>query len=339
MNLRDRVQALEDAARAYTAVAEDLKLVPTTARYARGRYLSVDVDVRAKKRDGLLKTDIRKDILPAMQELRTEFVAQSSSLRNQCLVEQDALEDAAASASDLEERRQLAEGKVRRAEEAYRRERELLDQAVELHAKEMEAMDARLLRLRDTATEETRAAAAARRAQEARATREARAEEHQRKVKDMAAAVMDAVALCAEHREMVQQRLGDVREMYVERLESLLTGSAAEMVANFAALAEETYSATDYYGGAADVAAAVPPTAHVVPGDAGSAAGKAPTGEDEEEEKEISLAEVLASPYAASPQAMPPLAPTIDDAHLHAPTLVPLPPNNVSRALTYDAPL
>jgi hypothetical protein len=75
-----------------------------------------------------------------------------------------------------------------------------------------------------------------------------------------------------------------------------------------------------------------------VPGDAGSATGKAPTGEDEEEEKEISLAEVLASPYAASPQAMPPLAPTIDDAHLHAQTLVPLPPN-VSRALTYDAPL
>ena len=130
---------------------------------------------------------------------------------------------------------------------------------------------------------------------------------------------------------MVQQRLGDVRELYVERLESLLTGAAAEMVASFAALAEETYSASDYYGGAGEEkAAAEVPTAR--------ASGKGSEHEDDEEEKEISLAEVLASPYAASPQAAPPLAPTIDDAHLHAPSLVPLPPN-VSRALTYDAPL
>ena len=64
-------QALEDSARAYNSVAEDLKVVPCTAKYARGRNLSMNVDVKAKKRDGLLKTDVRKDILPALQELRT----------------------------------------------------------------------------------------------------------------------------------------------------------------------------------------------------------------------------------------------------------------------------
>ena len=52
-------------------MAEDLKVVPCTAKYARSRNLSLNVDVKAKKRDGLLKTDVRKDILPALHELRT----------------------------------------------------------------------------------------------------------------------------------------------------------------------------------------------------------------------------------------------------------------------------
>ena len=52
---------------------------------------------------------------------------------------------------------------------------------------------------------------------------------------------MDVVTVCAEHRELVQQRLGDVREMYVQRLESMLTGVAAESVSSFAAMASEEY--------------------------------------------------------------------------------------------------
>lgn len=353
MMLRDRVQALEDSARAYNAVAEDLKVVPHTARHARGRNLNLDVDVRAKKRDGLLKTDVRRDILPALQELRTEFVAASASLRNQCLLEKDALEDLGASASELDERRQLNEGKLRRAEETYKREREQLDQAAEMHAKEMEAMDARLLRLRDTAAQETRAAAAARRVQEARVAREVRIEEHQRKVKEITAAIMDVVAVCAEHREMVQQRLGEVRELYVERLESLLTGAAAEAVANFASMAEEAYSAADYYGAApAGVSEGV------------MAADQPPTNEEEEDRaaQDISLADVLSSPYAAtfSPQGAAtsqqldeaqdssmqlPLPPHVNAANPHfppsanmssacGPTL-----SGISRALDYDTAL
>ena len=95
----------------------------------------MNVDVKAKKRDGLLKTDVRRDILPALQELRMEFVAHSASLRNHCLLEKDALEDLAAAIGELEERHQLSEGKLRRAEESYKREREVMDQAAEVHAK------------------------------------------------------------------------------------------------------------------------------------------------------------------------------------------------------------
>lgn len=46
--------------------------------------------------------------------------------------------------------------------------------------------------------------------QEAKSAREMRIEEHQRKVKEITTAVMEVVGLCAEHREMVQLRLGEV---------------------------------------------------------------------------------------------------------------------------------
>lgn len=245
MALRDRVQALEDAARAYNGVAEDLKLVPQTARHAKGRNLALEVDVRAKKRDGLLRTDVRGDILPALQELRADFVEKTITLRNECMMEKDTTEDSNLSANELQEQRQVCETKLRRAEDAYKRERGNLDQASEMHAKEMEAMDIRLLRLRDTAMEETRVAAATRRANEARLSRGIRYEDHQRRSKEIAEAIMDVVSVCAEHRELVQQRLGDVRELYVNRLESMLTGSAAESVASFAAMAQEEYTNED----------------------------------------------------------------------------------------------
>lgn len=243
MALRDRVQALEDSSRAYNGVAEDLKLVPSTARNARGRNLALEVDVRARKRDGLLRTDVRKDILPALQELRSEYMERTMSLRKDCITEKDAVEDSNIASNELQESRQMFESKLRRAEDAYKRERVVLDQASEMHSKEMEAMDMRLLCLRDTAMEEGRVAAAARRANEARLTRSVRFEDHQRRTKEISSAIMDVVTVCAEHRELVQQRLGDVREMYVQGLERMLTGDAAESVKLFTSMAAEEYGA------------------------------------------------------------------------------------------------
>lgn len=243
MALRDRVQALEDSSRAYNGVAEDLKLVPSTARNAKGRNLALEVDVRARKRDGLLRTDVRKDILPALHEMRADYMARTMALRKECIAEKDAVEDSNIASNELQESRQMFESKLRRAEDAYKRERVILDQASEMHAKEMEAMDMRLLSLRDTAMEETRVAAAARRANETRLTRSVRQEDHLRRTKEISSAIMDVVTVCAEHRELVQHRLGDVREMYMQGLERMLTGDAAESVKLFTSMAAEEYSA------------------------------------------------------------------------------------------------
>ena len=171
--------------------------------------------------------------------------------------------------------------------------------------------------------------------------------------------------------------------MYVERLESLLTGAAAEAVANFSSLAEEAYSATEYYAttSAATVTASgenkavgtssIPvarSTASESEGTMGrgeplvGSGGDGDTyhvgrvevmGQQEEEEEEedhavrevheLSLAEVLSSPYAAtfSPQAIHggdepssdhrhhahPMDHDDHHHHLTAPMPLPLPPH------------
>ena len=74
---------------AYHALASDLKLVPATARNARGQHLSIDIDIRAKKREGLLKTDIRHDILPVLNDMHGELGNTTLKLRSELLAARD----------------------------------------------------------------------------------------------------------------------------------------------------------------------------------------------------------------------------------------------------------
>lgn len=88
----------------------------------------------------------------------------------------------------------------------------------------MEAIEARLLRLRDTAAEEARSTAASRRAAEIRAARDARRIEHARLKRELIDSVMEAISQCASHRELVQTKLGGLKSAFGARLQQLLIG-------------------------------------------------------------------------------------------------------------------
>lgn len=224
--LRDRVQNLDDIARAYTSIAEDLKLVPHTARNARGKHLNIEIDNRAKKRDGLLKSDVKRDIIPALQSLKQELSETTGRIKSETIVQQDQTEELDLKIAEQQDDVSVLEGKMKRFEEAYKRERESFDQAAEMHSREMDAMEARLVRLLDTAVEEARTTAAIRRATEARAARDLARMEHQRKKREMVKAIMDVVSQCASHRENVQDKLSDLKRAYTHRLEHILAGDA-----------------------------------------------------------------------------------------------------------------
>lgn len=228
MALRDKVKALEDAARMYHGVAEQLKLVPVTARNARGEDLSVDVDVRAKKKEGLLRTDVRHHVLPILQQIRSELNSSTFELRSELMTESEVMEEVAANQAELKDRCDELQARCRRAEATYKREKDMLDQSAELHAKELDAMEARLALLRDTAAEEGRVTAAKRRFAEATALRAARKAEHERKKHAMIQAVMQVVSQAAAHRESVQQQISQLKDRYAARLHYFL-GSASNI--------------------------------------------------------------------------------------------------------------
>lgn len=135
MSLRDRVQALEDSAKAYNSIAEDLKLVPHTAKNAHGKHYALEVNVQAKKGSRLVKTDVHKDIHPSLLDLRMKLEQTTADYRSDLMKEQDDAEEMELRRASLLESKAGAEGKLRRTEEAYKREKETLDQATELHSK------------------------------------------------------------------------------------------------------------------------------------------------------------------------------------------------------------
>ena len=160
------VQALEESVTLYQSYAEGLKLIPSTARNARGHDFNIEIDIRAKSKDGLLKSDIRKNITPLLTQLKHELSEITISLRSEYMIENDNYEEIENKRNELEEVKNETEMKIRRAESAYQREKELFDQNVLLHAKEMDAMETRLVMLRDTALEEAKITAAKRRISE-----------------------------------------------------------------------------------------------------------------------------------------------------------------------------
>lgn len=220
MALRDKVKALEDAVRMYHTVAEQLKLIPHTAKNApEGQDLSIEIDIRAKKREGLLRTDIRGGILPVLLQIRTELTQATFEVRSQLMTEQETVEEIVAEQLQLREQCDELEAKIKRAEATYKREKESYDAAMELHVQERDAMEARLIQLQDTKADEARITTIKRRIAEAQALKTARRNEHERRRAEMIQAVMDVVAMCANHREEVQQQLLELKDSYAHVLE------------------------------------------------------------------------------------------------------------------------
>lgn len=227
-DLRVRVQALEDSVRVYHSYAEGLKLVPASARNARGQDLGIDIDIRAKKREGLLRTEVRNHILPILAQMKAELTETTLELRAEKMREQEAMDEIEAQRSEILESQSALEAKQRKAEAGYKREKELHDQSAAIHSTELDTMEARLMQLRDTAAEEAKLTATKRRIAEITSLRAARKTEHDRKVAAMKESIMEVVVQCADHREMVQQQLEALKSQYASRLQSLLSTSPAE---------------------------------------------------------------------------------------------------------------
>jgi hypothetical protein len=125
----------------------------------------------------------------------------------------------------MEQEKTLMESKLKRTEDNYRREKESFESSVSLYASELDSMESKLIRLRDTASLDSRLNVATRRMNEAQSTKLRRTVDHKRCIREMIEEIMEVVSLCASHREMVQEKLGDLLIVYRQKLEHLLISS------------------------------------------------------------------------------------------------------------------
>jgi kinetochore protein NDC80 len=219
MTLRDKVASLEDTVKAYHSIAEDLKMIPSTARNARGENLMIEIDIRAKRREGLLKTPIKSFILPILQDVRKELYEMTLDLKSELIAEKETLSELEEKKTEFQQAIESFESKSKRIEAIYKREKESLDSMNELHCKEMDLMESRLLQLTDTATEEAKITSSTRRIAEANSLRSARKEEYLRTKSHLLEAIMEVISLCASHREMISNKFESFKTSMQKKLE------------------------------------------------------------------------------------------------------------------------
>lgn len=92
------------------------------------------------------------------------------------------------------------ESRNQRADELYRREKEVHDNAMTVHTTEVSVLEERLLQCRDTTAEDIRIATASRRVADERSRKTFNRDEFQRMRKELMDGIMDVVTKCADHR-------------------------------------------------------------------------------------------------------------------------------------------
>ena len=102
--------------------------------------------------------------------------------------------------SEQADRAANLDSRIQRADELYRREKELYDAAMSSHAAQVAELEERLLQSRDAGADESRISLASRRTVEARAHKTFHRDEHQRIRKELMDSIMDVITKCADHR-------------------------------------------------------------------------------------------------------------------------------------------
>ena len=239
--LRDRVQSMEEAVRLFNSMAEDLdyaaeatqdvSVQSTTKSPSKlsKRQLKkaisnvrINIDIRAKKRSELMQSDIRKDVIPPLHQLKVMLSEAIVLLNSEIMTLQDASEEEELKTVQVQESKLLLESKLRRAEEAYKKEKSALESLAGSHDREMDELESKLIALRDVSATEVKHVSANRKISELKTLRNSIRDEHKKKKKEMIASIMQVVTDAANHREMTQMRLGQLTEMHRQRLENLL---------------------------------------------------------------------------------------------------------------------
>jgi SMC interacting uncharacterized protein involved in chromosome segregation len=181
-----------------------------------------------------MKTDIREEILPYLQKIKSQVSEDCVGIRGELLTVQDSIEEVELSAAQLQEKQMILEGKLKRIEETYKKEKELLEQQSANHEREMDELESKLIEARDLSVEELRVNTSNRKLAELKQEKSRSKENHNIAKRRLLEEIMNVVAAAANHREDLQRTLGEVREMHNQRLETLLSQTSISQAYNIA---------------------------------------------------------------------------------------------------------
>eukprot|EP01034_Spumella_vulgaris_P022047 gene22047-28142_t len=227
--LRGKVAGLQKFVKAYMSVAKHLYLVPHTARSARGKDLSIAVNLLARKRRDLLNIDVRDVILPLLRSLQADTTATTGQLQSDLLAAEEALDQVQASKEELMDADKDCKGSLYRLKMVEKREKNALDHKMAARATELLHLEHRLSEVRDNAADEALIALSERRMAETEALRAVRREEHERKKRAILTSITTIASQCAEHKESLHLHLAGLSENLSPFLLDLLTAPPLQL--------------------------------------------------------------------------------------------------------------
>mmetsp|Transcript_23696 Transcript_23696/g.52464 ORF Transcript_23696/g.52464 Transcript_23696/m.52464 type:complete len:262 (+) Transcript_23696:876-1661(+) len=228
MELRGKLQELQDAVGQYNDMASKLLLIPETAENAGGERYEIKVQQDYSHDDDLSNLlggiDLENSAMQSIRNLKRSYsdrVSQSRKDLSSMLDEQQACEEGCTEASDGVK---ILEAKAKKFEETLRREKEEQDGTLAVRLREIDSIETKIGSLRDPVVLEASIAKYQRQCTQLETTRQKNHEEHSMQKKAVQAEINEALALLAAREEHIQTALKELeghictREANLEQL-------------------------------------------------------------------------------------------------------------------------
>lgn len=193
-------------------IADDLKVVPSTARNARGMDLQIKIDVRAKKKEFLLNADVKDSILPSLESLHSELVSNTSSLESGLADIHSGIQEARRISSEVERRRSSVGVASSKVEEIYRHEKKSLQDSDRLKEEDFSNLHARFTDIQSQITQsDEQLYSLEQQSRELQATKRRYAHSFAGEKDQLLSAVLTVISKSASYRELSEAALAPIK--------------------------------------------------------------------------------------------------------------------------------
>lgn len=179
--------------------------------------------IRAKTRNDLIQTNIRKDIIPRLHRMKGVLSDATVHLRGETIIRQDALEELELEIVKLTENKNTIENKIKRSEDIYKKERTAIEANAAHYDQQIDELETKLLDLRNTTQEDNQLTHFNRQIHDTKQSILLKRELHAKKKKELNDSIIQSVTVLTEYKEKMKQRLGEIKELMDQKLQQTLS--------------------------------------------------------------------------------------------------------------------